>query len=279
MGNLTTALDAKITYLNYVKQALAKPALAHVYAALDAKRYAASGRELPFAISDTDAAMLSDQQAALADELTPAVLAFVAEYLPFVVPEVADDGEVVLYLGDWWDHRALGVLAVLRGDVTLDETVMTSLAQTATLPKEKSVFDAQIEALQTTNTALHQFIADSNKRQLALSVAEDQLATVDADKVSPFARRDVKEKWRAARQLITDKIDNLQAEEAKIPDVKEEIVANDAAILAHQKAATQIRLELAAITTVFGDFSKFEAALADFYPALLTYLEAHHDGL
>lgn len=276
---LLNQLDSKILYLGHLVEAIDQQQIARVYELLDAKRFHERYKSRAHVDSNAQYAQLvTDLHDDIATFLAPSVLRYLNQKMPFLVmePVVQSPAIYQVYLGDWWDHRLIGTLDILRVAIDFDTAALDKLRQTAKLPTGESVNDVHIADLRKINHDLKTFIDESVKRQLEISVAEDQLAALESEK-SVFGRREARSKWKQTKESIEQKRELLLAQEAKLPEASDKIVANDAQILLYEKEVTQLRLELEAVLAHFDSFDDFVAATDTLYHDFLLDLEGQDD--
>lgn len=272
---LVNQLDSKILYLGNLVEAIHQKDIARVYELLDTKRFHEVFKGRQHVDSNAQYAQLvADLHDELATFLAPKVLAFLQQRFPFLVVEPVEGQPAIyhVYMGDWWDHRLIGTLDILRVAIDFDRAALDKLRQTAKLPTGESINDVHIADLRKINQDLTTFMEESVKRQLELSVAEDQLAALEAEK-RVFGRRDVRHKWQQNKASIEEKRDLLTAQEAQMPETAEKIAANDTQILLYEKEVTQLRLELEAVLAHFETFDDFMDAVTTLYADFLTQVE------
>jgi len=134
---LINRLDSKIQYLNQLELAINNNQVSKVYELLDSQKFNEQIRQREHADSNAHLSVLvSDLQNDIASFLAPELIDYLTSQFDFLTFNPVQDEPTLydVYIGDWWNHRQLGVLDILSASLTLDNHLISELTATAKLP-------------------------------------------------------------------------------------------------------------------------------------------------
>jgi hypothetical protein len=254
-----------------LQSAIKNNQISQVYQLLDPHKF---NDNLQKILSETSVAQLdslvADIKKDIAAFLAPELINYVVTNFDFLTLEpVADDTTLYdVYIGDWWDHRQLGILNVLTVVLTSDDSITSELIETAKLSDEETLNATKIQEVKKVITGLESFLADNTKRSLELQVIEDQLAEISANKSGLFGRSD-----KVTREALEKKQELLIATQKRMPEVEEKLNKQQAYLLRFEKEDALRQLELQAISAHYVDVPTFITELQHIYVSYMTKLD------
>lgn len=264
-------LSIKIDYLSQVQQAIQNEKLAPLYRLLDKQRYDdVTQSDQADDAQENLAFLVQDNRASIAQFLAPDLLAYIKSYYPFFELYPLDS-ELVTYsvfIGDWWNHRQIGVLDIINVRFDLNEEAIDKLRRTSQLEHDQSIYDTDIDEINKIMVGLSEFLDDATKRQLEIRVIDDQIEQLHEDKKGFFVNRadqKTRDELQKKRQL-------LLASEKRVPAVEEKLKEHQHELLELEKESTLLDLELKVVLEKFTDYATFEQTLHDIYRAYIANL-------
>lgn len=268
---LINRLDSKIQYLNQLELAINNNQVSKVYELLDSQKFNEQIRQREHADSNAHLSVLvSDLQNDIASFLAPELIDYLTSQFDFLTFNPVQDEPTLydVYIGDWWNHRQLGVLDILSASLTLDNHLISELTATAKLPDGGTLDDIKIQEINKIIDGLEGFLSDNTKRSLELRVIEDQLAELISNKAGLFGRGD-----KLTKQSLEKKRELLLATQKRVPEVQNKLDEQQKELLKLEKIDVLRQLELQAIFTTFTDLTSFIAALDQIYVSYIHALQ------
>ncbi|MCT8398746.1 hypothetical protein [Weissella cibaria] len=272
---LNGKLQAKLDYIGDIQNAVATNDDRRVYELLDSQKYNTKIRQTQNAASNRALSVLvDDMQDELSHHLGQQLIQYLSEKFPFFYYEETQLGVFQLFFGNWWDRRHFGILDPLAVNFIFNDQEYEKLARAVELSEAGQRYNAQvIEDTTRANEALQQIVADQNQRDAERAQLMAQLASSE-DRGGIFGNRSQNEQ----REVLKERLAQLDAADDKAKEVPELIAANNAQILNLSKEDTILIYEKRAISDTFGSFANFQEAVASLYETYVTYLADAQGG-
>ncbi len=267
---LITQIEHKIFYLQKLESAIKDNRIAQVYQLLDLKKnHQDIDKKDEVNVAENLSTMLIDIKEKIATFLAPELVNYFAETFNFLTLEKIIDDPIHydVYLGDWWDHRKIGILNVLSVSIVINDVIISEIIATAKLSEGETLNTNQIQETNKIISGLEAFLFDNTKRSLELQVIEDQLSEITSSKSGLFGRSD-----KTTREALEKKQELLIATQKRIPEVQQKLTKQKNELLILEKDDALRQLELQAILKHYENVPVFVTALNNIYDSYVIQL-------
>ncbi|CAH0417094.1 exonuclease SbcC [Periweissella fabaria] len=262
-------LDEKLGYLSELRQAILVQDDRLVFELLARKKYQQQVMQQPSQSNDDLAEMVANLKPQLSHLLANKLIAYLSEAFPFFYYKEIDEGVYQIYFGNWWDRRNFGYLDVLDVKFVFDTTEYQKLTDSVALSKDnKRLNTEKITTLTKDNEDLQKLVDGQSERDVQKGSLRAQIDEVTNARQGLFANGKLKEQ----RDELVAQLEALQSDDEKTKNARTQIIENNDQILFLSKEDTILSYEYKSIIEKFGDFEKFETAVANLYKAYLVTL-------
>ena len=143
---LVNKINQKIDYLTAIRNSIVSGDILRVYKLLDSTRFNKYVNKYQHADSNVFLSVMTKPiQSEIADFLAPELIHYIDNQMPFFHFEEISLGVYAVFIGDWWQHRQIGLLDVIRAEFIFDGFKLDQIKETFELENEESVNDIDIE--------------------------------------------------------------------------------------------------------------------------------------
>lgn len=267
---LVGKLDAKISYLETLKDALQQHDDRLVYELLKSAHYNKLIRGIDHADGNADLAeMVYNIHPELSHFLAQKLIDYLAVEFPFFYYKESEKGVFEIFFGNWWDRRKFGLLDALDLQFIFDEVEYGKLSKSVTLAAEGLRYNSSnIEDVTRANESLQQLIDNQNGRDNEKARLRTEIEEANNTRGGLFNGGKAKEQ----REELVKELTKLQDEDEKANHAHDIISQNNDEILFYSKEDTILMYEQKSINSQFGSFANFEERTRTLYQDYIQYL-------
>ncbi|MEJ6400554.1 hypothetical protein [Nicoliella lavandulae] len=268
-------LNAKIKYLNSLRNALFANDDLEIYRLINVKRYNEIMKPThPIDNKYDISLMIEDLQDDLSHYLCEKLISYLGKKYPFLYYYEYRFGHFRIYFGNWWDHKLFGELDVLNVKFDFDPDELNKLSKSFELEAENKTFYSD---------TINDITNDSQRVQSLIDAQPQRDARKEELKIA-LQKNESKSTmpWEIGR--VKQEHKRLADEYRKIVSIDEQannglqlIKSNEAKILELNKEDMIISYEKQSIRDSFQNFQKFIDMQSHLYFDYLNYLADNKD--